>query len=106
MTAMQKLLITGVSGFLGWNIAKYIEKNMPEQWHQIDLTNNTALNQFFTDHKPDAVIHAAAASKPNDCENNPEMSHKINVQSSLQIAQLCKTTDIRSICKKESRSSK
>lgn len=109
---MQKLLITGVSGFLGWNIAKYIESNLSKKWQvigtyqhnpcnlpnvkaiQVDLTNSNSLNQLFAEHQPDAVIHAAALSKPNDCQNEPELSHKINVLVSLRISQLCQTANI------------
>jgi len=39
--------------------------------------------------KPDAVIHAAAASKPDFCQENPEVSRKINVDSVISISGLC-----------------
>ena len=111
---MPKLLITGVSGFLGWNICRYIQSTpaLQSHWslvgthltqpvkldhcqqHQVDLTDELALESLFKREKPDAVIHAAAASKPNDCQNNPDMSYKINVQASANIAKLCSSANI------------
>lgn len=105
---MKKLLITGVSGFLGWHLAKIAQS----QWQvygithtktlqipginlsKIDLTNFNDLQQHFQDIKPDAVIHAAAQSQPNFCQQYPEESAKINVNASLNIADLCSQLEI------------
>jgi dTDP-4-dehydrorhamnose reductase len=100
---MKKLLITGVSGFLGWHIYRYARSN----WQtfgtyfsknvnsndpnliKVDLTDSIALKNLFTTLKPDAVIHAAALSKPNLCQEYPEASRAINVNASRSIAELC-----------------
>lgn len=44
--------------------------------------------------KPDAIIHTAAQSQPNFCQNYPEESYKINVTASLNIAALCSDWEI------------
>lgn len=106
---MKKLLVTGSSGFLGWNLCQLATQqnwqvfgtyfthspNIPEVISQkIDLTDFQALKALFSEIKPDAVIHLAAASKPNYCQTHPEESYRINVTASLHIADLCAELEI------------
>ena len=81
---MKKLLVTGASGFLGWNICRDAGK----EWSifgtvfsnpveiagvniiKIDLTDYKALKILFNKIRPDAVIHTAAAANPNYCQEN------------------------------------
>ena len=100
---MQKLLITGASGFLGWNLCHIARDNwevygtfcsqsviIPQtSLYKIDLRDYQQLKQLFDNIKPDAVIHTAAASKPNLCQLNSEGSYSINVTASINIAHLC-----------------
>ena len=100
---MKSLLVTGASGFLGWNLCQVASAT----WevfgtyysHAVDLSGVTLtkvdlreykqLKALFSTIKPDAVIHTAAASKPNYCQENPQKSYAINVTASVNIAQLC-----------------
>jgi dTDP-4-dehydrorhamnose reductase len=100
---MQRLLITGASGFLGWNICRLAKGG----WHlfgtvysnqveipkvttiKIDVTDHSELERLFKQVRPDAVIHTAAASDPNYCQVNPDVSYRINVEASVNIALLC-----------------
>jgi len=100
---MKKLLVTGASGFLGWNICNIAKK----EWdisgtvcsHPVkidgvniiksDLTDSGGLRKLFSEVRPDAVLHTAAAADPNYCQTHKNESHKINVDASLQIAALC-----------------
>jgi dTDP-4-dehydrorhamnose reductase len=100
---MKKLLVTGASGFLGWNVCRIAQK----EWkvygtvfsHPVeipganvfrtDLTNYKELKKVFSEVCPDAVIHTAAESSPNYCQEYPEVSRKINVDASVNIAGLC-----------------
>jgi dTDP-4-dehydrorhamnose reductase len=97
------ILITGASGFLGWNLCQEAQANwqvygtyfsqpvtIPQTTlYKIDLRDYEQLKQLFATIKPDAVIHTAAASKPNFCQTNSEESYSINVTASLNIARLC-----------------
>ena len=100
---MRKLLITGASGFLGWNLCRSALKNWEVYGtyysHQLaipqvdlfktDLRDFEAIAAVFKAIEPDAVIHTAAASKPNYCQTHPQESYEINVTASINIARLC-----------------
>jgi dTDP-4-dehydrorhamnose reductase len=79
------LWLTGASGFLGWYVAEAAQAQgqVVGTYHRhavtvpgirlqrLDLTDAIALRQFFSDLQPDAVIHPAALSQPNRCQDNP-----------------------------------
>ncbi len=99
----RRLLVTGASGFLGWNICSVAHKSWDVSGvafsnpieisginlKVVDLTNYYNLKQLFVDVAPDAVIHAAAAANTSYCQTNQTESHKINVDTSINIAGLC-----------------
>ncbi|MBI4847490.1 MAG: NAD(P)-dependent oxidoreductase [Nitrospirae bacterium] len=100
---MKRLLVTGASGFLGWNICNTSKKDRevygtvfshPVEIDganivRVDLTDFNDLKKLFNEVRPDAVIHTAAASDPNYCQKNKDVSRKINVDASANIAGLC-----------------
>ena len=99
----KKLLVTGASGFLGWNLCQQAQANWEVYGtyfshevkisgvtlYQTDLKDFAALKGLFKEINPDAVIHTAAASKPNFCQTNPNESFAINVTATINIARLC-----------------
>ena len=100
---MKKLLVTGISSFLGKELALFPQKewkvtglfhskkvNYPTiDCFYCDITEKERLTQIFKNTQPDAVIHFAALSNPNYCELNPEASFRVNVAASTQLAKLC-----------------
>ncbi|HHP7231955.1 MAG TPA: SDR family oxidoreductase [Xenococcaceae cyanobacterium] len=105
---MKKLLVTGASGFLGWNLSEIAKPSWQVfgtyfnnsvaidgvKLFKIDLTDYKALAEFFTTVQPDAVVHLAAASKPNFCQTNSHLSYKINVTATIYLAKLCAAANI------------
>lgn len=106
---MKTLLVTGISGFLGWHIAHYKQ----DDWNIVGLYNNnqaaisgietikcdlnadkTDLEAILIKTKATAVLHLAALSKPNDCEQSPETSRAINVEATANLARLCRKHSI------------
>jgi dTDP-4-dehydrorhamnose reductase len=105
---MKKLLITGASGFLGWHLCQIAQAewdvygtydshvvDIPDTTLlKLDLTDFNQLKEIFSSLQPDAVIHAAAMSQPNQCQDNPERSHLINVITSWNLAEFCADLNI------------
>lgn len=97
---MKTLLITGASGFLGYNV---IEQNI-SNWNICALTNHRKfsfrnitqvycnlaneklLNNSLESIKPDAIIHLAAISDTNYCESNIEIAKQVNITASINLA--------------------
>ncbi|MEO1622743.1 MAG: NAD(P)-dependent oxidoreductase [Cyanobacteria bacterium J06632_3] len=104
----QKLLVTGASGFLGWNLCQIASKDWDVYgvYHtrqiaipnttlvKADLTNDQDRQSLFQTYRPDAVIHLAAESSPNRCQEQPEFSHSINVIAAREMARQCAHANI------------
>lgn len=105
---MQKLLVTGASGFLGWNLCQVAASDWQvygtycshaldscnARLVKVDLTHFQELKTLFTTVQPDAVMHLAAQSNPNRCQEQPEESQIINVTVACNIAGLCADANI------------
>ncbi len=100
------LLITGASGFLGWNLARVALKTWPGwtifgAYHstpvtipgvdtaKLDLTDFSEMKAAFAHIQPDAVIHTAALSNPNWVQVNRSEAQRVNVTATLNLAGLC-----------------
>lgn len=109
---MKKLLITGASGFLGWQIGQAAQNqwnligtyhNSPKSLtsntapYQIDLCKKDAIWKMIKETKPDAVFHLAANSKTGDCEKHPESARNINVQATQNLAEMCAEKKVKFI---------
>ncbi|OQY98816.1 MAG: NAD(P)-dependent oxidoreductase [Candidatus Brocadia sp. UTAMX2] len=100
---MKKLLVTGVCGFLGWNICQaarqtweitgtafsHVEAIAGVKITKVDLTDFAALKKLFQTVRPDAVIHTAAKTSLNFCQTHRAESQRVNVDASVNIAGLC-----------------
>jgi dTDP-4-dehydrorhamnose reductase len=82
-----KVFITGGNGFLAQHLAVFLYNkgfevhcsyringqkftNSTVHYHFLELTNVSSLNKIINTLKADVIIHSAAMSKPDECEND------------------------------------
>ena len=96
-----RILITGGSGLLGSKIAEiavqkgynvYSGYNTHEARFgipvKLDICSKSALSKSFREIKPEIVIHAAALTNVDKCEEDKSLAWKINVNGTRNICEL------------------
>src|SRR3954451_12476036 len=91
-----KTLITGANGFLGQHLTLYLSgkgydviacsrdecrivQQNSFQYFSLDITDANAITAIFSAVQPDVIVHTAAMSKPDECDNNKETCYLNNV---------------------------
>ena len=98
-----KVAVTGANGFLGQYLCSYLAtkgfsviaasrgkcRSNSEifRYYPIDLTNAGAVEEMIQNMQPEILIHAAAMSKPDECNNNKEECLRQNVKSTEYLLQ-------------------
>jgi len=99
-----KALITGVNGFVGQHLSEFLlgkgyqvygidmqdnNDNKKVKYIKCDITNFRSVNAAIKNSKPDLIFHLAAVSSPQSCENNPELTKKVNINGTENILLSC-----------------
>jgi len=122
---LKTILLTGCAGFIGSQVAKLLlqeehgvigvdnlnsaydvrlkewrlhqlQEHSTFQFHQLDVVDQMALNQLFTDASPfDAVINLAARAGVRQSLEDPWVYYETNVTGTLNLLELCKEHEIR-----------
>ena len=108
-----RILITGVSGLLGINLALELAKEhqvfgianhlhlrqsvLPFNLFQSDLTLQGALESALDAIQPDWIIHCAALANLDACEANPALAQRLNAEVPGELATLAATVGCRLI---------
>lgn len=89
-----RAIITGAAGLIGQYLVKSASRWAPG-WAvegltraQLDLTDGSAVSAAFQRYNPQLIIHCAALSRTNDCEQDPEKAARINVGATGMLLQL------------------
>lgn len=101
-----KILITGGTGFIGrhlaafWKrsghtitaLARHVDASLFDSTVgclEADITEEADVQATIIFLQPDVVIHTAAMSKPNDCEQNKELCYRTNVTATEYLVTAC-----------------
>ena len=89
MDAIRRILVTGVSGFVGSRVVNAWQGTydlITPSHSELDLTIEEEVERFVDGVRPDAILHLAAISDTGYCEVNPEESYLANVVSVENLA--------------------
>jgi nucleoside-diphosphate-sugar epimerase len=118
MSDRQKVLITGVAGFIGSNLAERLlsegyeilgidnlayglKENVPEgvEFHCVDIRSKDI---FLLFNGADTVFHLAAKNCIADCQNDPVETTEINVLGTVNVFEAAKRAGVRKVVYAES----
>lgn len=95
-----KVMITGANGFLGQHLCRHLggfyeihatgkgAGRIPFKhinYLAADVSDSIGLSTIIEAVRPEVIIHAAAMSKPDECEQNKEQCDKINITGTLNV---------------------
>lgn len=90
----QVIWITGAGGLIGAALYQAAQQLGPG-WEikgltrsALDLTQADEVTQAFAKDRPQIVIHCAALSRNPDCDANPPLARRLNVEVTERLAQL------------------
>jgi dTDP-4-dehydrorhamnose reductase len=103
-----RLLITGGSGFVGWNLLDQaldrghdviytyhqnrVEHDGATAWG-MDIRSENRVQSVVDDADPDAIIHAAAMTDVDGCERDQERARRINVDGTRYVVEAAADVD-------------
>ena len=103
---MKRLFITGGSGLLGSRFSKFTDeyevtttynKNPMDNSVKLDITDEKDVINKIESLSPDLVVHPAALTNVDYCEDHKEEAYKINAQGTLNMVKACEKIDSKLI---------
>lgn len=95
-----RILITGASGFLGWNVCRRFvargdadvlatrnKSPVPPEATPIDadFDEPASASRAVEKAKPDAIVHCAALATPGVCERDPDRAFRVNAEATARL---------------------
>ena len=98
-----RILITGATGQLGTELCHLLDEKdisyIGTGSKDLDITDESAVNDFFLENKPEVVFHCAAYTAVDAAEEEPGkiQNYKVNVNGTENIAKACKSVGAKMI---------
>lgn len=105
-----RVAITGANGLLGGEAVARLRgrhevlgvgrgpcrlAGPPPAWADADLGDGRSVERALLDFRPEAVLHAGAATDVDGCERDPEAAWRANVEGTAQVARACRALGAR-----------
>ena len=86
----KRVIISGINGMLGSCLADFLSGNTVIGLDRnTDITNSSKVEEFINEINPDIIIHAAAFTNVDACENEIDKAYKVNVIGTQNIVNAC-----------------
>ena len=90
-----RIAVTGASGFIGSHLTRYLSERGHEVLRvdvrgverPVDVTSFEQVDRFFSEHRPEAVIHLAAIANIPECIRDPRRCFEVNVLGTLNVVE-------------------
>jgi dTDP-4-dehydrorhamnose reductase len=100
---MEKILVTGANGLVGQQLVKLLLQNEYKvvavgkgpsrlssappllNYYSADITHPFELQQILKSELPDVVVHAAAMTQVDECEQRQKEAHSLNVEATARL---------------------
>ena len=95
-----KVLLTGGKGMLGRTICRVLGDDfeiVPTDLPEADITDESGFDRVLKAQRPDAVIHCAAATAVDKCEEAVDFAYKLNARGTANVAAACNRNGVRLI---------
>ena len=94
-----KILVTGFTGQLGYDVVKYGEQCGLEMIgvgsEDFDITNKEDVFYYVKKYQPDSIIHCAAYTAVDMAEDDKETCWKVNVEGTQNLVEVAKEIDAK-----------
>jgi dTDP-4-dehydrorhamnose reductase len=89
-----KILLTGADGALGQSMQSLLKQkgiqHMATDIKQLDITDFKMASEIITQYRPDVILHLAAISNVDECEEQKELALQVNALSAMGLALIAK----------------
>ena len=101
-----RLLITGAQGMMGRDLRALAEAQGHEAWptdvaqlrrdpeDRLDVTDHASLGRAFDAFRPQAVLHLAAMTQVDECEQRPHDAYRVNSVGTQNVALHCQRREL------------
>src|SRR5437016_7204433 len=91
---IRNIWVTGAAGLIGSNLVKTAAalvpgaEVIPLTRATLDLTDFAAVRELFRKQNPVVIVHCAALTQSPDCQANPKLALRVNVEATAILAEL------------------
>ena len=95
-----RILLTGAGGFLGSRLLAYYGEKYEvcaPSHRELDFTREEETEKAVRAFRPEVLLHCGAISDVGACEREPELSLRVNVEGTRNLARACREAGARMV---------